>query len=53
MVRSSRPSGSTPDTPADLFPPELEGRKIFLAYLFFVLEAHLLARASGRRSPAA
>jgi SAM-dependent methyltransferase len=31
---------AAPDTPLDLYPPELEGRKIFLAYLFFILEAN-------------
>jgi SAM-dependent methyltransferase len=30
---------AAPDTPLELFPPELRGRKAFLAYLFFVLEA--------------
>lgn len=30
---------AAPDTPLGLFPPEFEGRKTFLAYLFFVLEA--------------
>jgi hypothetical protein len=30
---------AAPDTPDELFPPEFEGRKIFLSFLFFVLEA--------------
>lgn len=30
---------AAPDTPGELFPPEFEGRKIFLSFLFFVLEA--------------
>ena len=30
---------TAPDTPLELFPPELRGRKKFLGFLFFVLEA--------------
>ena len=30
---------AAPDTPLELFPPELGGRKTFLSFLFFVLEA--------------
>ena len=30
---------AAPDTPLELLPPEFEGRKTFLAFLFFVLEA--------------
>jgi SAM-dependent methyltransferase len=30
---------AAPDTPLELFPPEFEGRKRFLGFLFFVLEA--------------
>jgi hypothetical protein len=30
---------AAPDTPLELFPPDFGGRKTFLAYLFFVLEA--------------
>ena len=30
---------AAPDTPDELFPPEFEGRKIFLSFLFFVLQA--------------
>ena len=30
---------AAPDTPADLFPPEFEGKNRFLCFLFFVLEA--------------
>ena len=30
---------AAPDTPSELFPPELEGRTRFLAFLFFVLTA--------------